>query len=34
MGGEEGVEGESAVKGVDASVYPVLVMKGTGGDDM
>ena len=34
MGGEEGAEGESAINGMDAGVYPVLVMKGTGGDDM
>ena len=34
MGGEEGAEGESAVKRMDTGIYPVLVMKGTGGDDM
>ena len=34
MGGEEGAEGEGAVKKVDAGIYSVLVVKGTGSNDM
>ena len=34
MGGEEGAEGEGTIKGVYAGVYSVLIVMGTGGDDM
>ena len=34
MGGKEGAKGESTVDGVNASIHPVLIVKGTGGDDV
>ena len=34
MGREEGAEGEGAIERVNAGIYSVLVMEGTGGDDV